>query len=125
MSFKKGDGTIQSRSGNVVHIRNLDNGRLAEIAAEALREATAGHASPIKMIASAADSTTRAARNWYEGQNAPDTLHHERLLAELPEYARAFARLRGQGWEADGMSPDEANALMAAAALMQRYARRT
>lgn len=77
----------------------------------ALRRAYGRMQSPVKRVARAAEANEKAARNWWEGQNAPDATNLIALIAESDEVFEEVMRLAGRA--------DDAKKALALAALAE------
>lgn len=76
MSLSKNDRTIRSLSGNRIHDRDslppLGAGEIARAISDALHLEFGNSHAAVKLIVRATGANERAARNWFDGRNAPN-----------------------------------------------------
>lgn len=72
---------------------NISQAEFADLVSQALHRAYGQDRYAVKRIAAAANTNVRAAKNWWEGRNAPDALHLLRLTAVVPELQAEVRRL--------------------------------
>lgn len=76
-------------------IFSIDSRDLANLVSLSLHRHAAHHRYPHKVIARAARTNIRTAKNLYEGRNAPNGLTLLRLMATVPELQSEVRRLTG------------------------------
>lgn len=89
---------LQSRRDRKMLADALDNGQLTRAIQQALHRALGNVGAPIKTIAREIGCSPRTARNYWEGENAPN-------LEQAMKLARKFDEVREVVFEAMGHRP--------------------
>lgn len=86
-------GPSSARIIQFAAVHNLSSDDLGNVIASALRSAFGDEKSAIKRIMDVSRCEERAAKNWYQGKNAPNALYLLRLIATVPELQAEVRRL--------------------------------
>lgn len=86
-------GPSSARIIQFAEVHKLSSDDLGTIVASALQNAFGDEKSAIKRIMDVSKCNERAAKNWYQGKNAPNALFLLRLIATVPELQAEVRRL--------------------------------
>ncbi len=113
------DRKIQEKSYRPMHNDIIDIKDIAEQISNGLRQAFGHNPSAVKSISNLIRCNPRAARNWFEGENAPGVVHLIVMMREIPEIYDVIFGLVG-GMEKNQINPKELGRLRDASDVLNK-----